>query len=583
MVFNKFFSLVNLISFFWSILSRKRRIQILIILILNFISAIIDIISIASVMPFITAITNPDKLVSHFFYTKFLHNYIFNNDLIFSITLFFIVLNIFSAAIRYISSYLTIRVIFITGSDIGQELYRVTLLQDYEFYTRTNSSELISIIGSKGGTIITNGVTPVINIINNIILYIILLSALLYVNPTVTVFTILIFISIYGLIVFFIKPIIRKEGQIVSEALDVTIKVLQESFGGIREIIFNNSHQQHIAKYNENERTLRNSQSKSGIIMNFPKFIVEPLGMIILAIIAYYLFVTSSKSNPLAELVLITLTFQRLLPIMQQLFSNWSTLVNSLPALEDVIQLISKKPKIEVRDASDRFLWSEKITLKNVYFKYLSRPNYILENVGVEIVKGEVLGFVGKSGSGKSTFIDIISGLIYPESGQMYVDKQIIDSDLLLSQWRNEIAVVSQRIFLLDCSLLENIAFGESLDQINQERVKLALNLADLSNTVSNLPDGLNTKLGERGVQLSGGQLQRIGIARAFYKNASVLILDEITSSLDNETEAEIIKSISKLKSKFTILMISHKISTLDICDKVYEVKNRSIKLINVK
>lgn len=577
MKFKNFSSLINLILFFWEKLHSRRKFQIVLVIILNFFSALIEIISMASIMPFITAITNPEKLSKNKLFINFFAPFFYGHDLIFSITVLFIVLNIFSAVIRYISSYLTIRIIFISGSDIGQELYKVTLLQDYEYFTLKNSSELISIIGSKAGTIITNGVTPVLHIINNFILYIILLTSLVYVNYKVTIFTILVFGAIYGLIIFFIKPIIKREGIIVSQSSDITIKVLQESFGGIREIIFNNSQFQHILKYSENERALRNAQSKSGIIMNFPKFIVEPLGMIILALIAYYLFINSNQINPLAELVLITLAFQRLLPIMQQLFSHWSTLINSMSALEDVMMLMSLKPRYITGVSSDRYYWNKSIEAKGLFFKYKNRANYILEDINFSVKKGAIIGFVGKSGSGKSTLIDIISGLIRPTKGQIIIDGESLDSEIKLSNWRNEIAVVSQRTFLLDCSLVENIAFGVEESEINMNRVLESIKLADLDSTVSSLPDGLETTLGERGVQLSGGQLQRIGIARAFYKNASVLILDEFTSSLDTDTENEILKSLYRIKDKFTIFMIAHKISTLELCDVIYEVKNSRI------
>lgn len=576
----KYFKLIYLIKFFWNILKKNRKFQLMGILILNIFSAIVEIISIGSIMPFITAITNPNKLLSNRFVAFWADNLINRENFILVITILFISLNIFSAVVRYTTSYFTIRTTFNTGSDIGQELFRVSILQDYEFHTKTNSSNLISVISSKAGTIITNGVTPIVNIINNFILFAVIFLTLSYLNPEITFYIVLIFSVVYGCIIYMLKPIIKKEGEVVSQELDVTIRVLQEAFGGIREIILNNTQKQQIIRYNTNERELRNSQSKSGILTNLPKFIVEPLGVIILAIISYNLFIKNSSTDPLAELVLISLALQRLLPIMQQMFTSWSTLTSSIPALEDVKEYISLESKISNFDEKRRMKWNNSITLENIFFKYESRDKNILNGINLSIKKGQILGLIGKSGAGKSTIIDIISGLINPTKGNLCVDGVSLNSSLELSRWRNEIAVVSQRIFLQDCSLLENIAFGVEKNEINVEKVLESIELADLGQTVSQLPLGIDTTLGERGVLISGGQLQRIGIARAFYKNASVLILDEITSALDNDTENEILKSIMKIKENFTIIMISHKMSILTICDDVYEVSNGRISAV---
>ena len=265
---------------------------------------------------------------------------------------------------------------------------------------------------------------------------------------------------------------------------------------------------------------------------------------------------------------------------MQQMFTSWSTLTSSIPALEDVKEYISLESKISNFDEKRRMKWNNSITLENIFFKYESRDKNILNGINLSIKKGQILGLIGKSGAGKSTIIDIISGLINPTKGNLCVDGVSLNSSLELSRWRNEIAVVSQRIFLQDCSLLENIAFGVEKNEINVEKVLESIELADLGQTVSQLPLGMDTTLGERGVLISGGQLQRIGIARAFYKDASVLILDEITSALDNDTENEILKSIMKIKKNFTIIMISHKMSILTICDDVYEVSNGRISAV---
>ena len=573
----KLFELIFIVKYLWNILAKRRKFQILLLIIFNAFSSFVEIISIASIMPFISVIADPANFYKTLAYKKIQEYFIINiYNFALNITILFIAINIFSGLIRLIVSYLNTKISFLAGSDIGQELFKKTLMQKYEFHTQTNSSNLISIISSKAGTLITNAVTPSINLINSIFLFLIMFISLLYINTKITLLIVFFIGFIYFLIILFIKPIINKESFITSKKLDETIKILQESFGGIREILLNNSLKFQILKYNESERKLRDSQSKSGFISVLPKFIIEPIGMILLALIAYNLFKESIKiGDSLALLVLITLALQRLLPVVQQIFSSWSSLVNSKSSIEDAIDLLKLNPSIS--DESQNIIWEREIQLKDLYFKYESRPNYVFKNVNFKIQKGKTIGIIGKSGVGKSTFIDLICGLLLPTNGSILIDDFEINNKNDLSKWRNSISVVSQRIFLTDSTLKENIAFGIPVEKIDYVKLEKSINIANLGTTIKTLPNGIETILGERGIQISGGQLQRIGIARAFYKDASVLILDEFTSSLDSITEEDILNSIQMIKNDFTIFVISHKRSNLQICDYIYEVKDFGI------
>jgi ATP-binding cassette subfamily B protein len=271
------------------------------------------------------------------------------------------------------------------------------------------------------------------------------------------------------------------------------------------------------------------------------------------------------------------MSIQRLLPTLQQLYSNWSTITNSLPSLKDTVAILDLKKNNIVIEANQKFPWSKSINLQNVSFKYITRDKFILNNINLTIKKGTIVGFVGKSGEGKSTLIDLICGLIFPANGSIYIDNFKIEKLNDYSKWRNEISVVSQRIFLLDKTFQENIAFGIEKDKIDKIKLQQSISMANLDQTISNLPLGVETIIGERGIQLSGGQLQRIGLARAFYKDASILILDEATNALDSNTESEIINTIKLFKNKFTILMITHNPNNLNICDEIYEIQNSNL------
>lgn len=571
--------IVCIIAVFWKSISKRRRIQIITLQFFNIITSLCELIAIASIFPFISSIIAPiefqKKLHNKFSFIPYFHSI---NDFVLFIVLVFIILNLLSGFVRIISLLLNSKISFYAGSDLGKLIYKNSLFQNYEYHTFTNSSNIISVIASKSGTIITNALMPTFNIISSFFLFIFIFVSLLAYNVKLTSIMVFVFIVIYYIILKITKPKLLKEGKITAIETDLLMRNLQESFGGIREIILNNSHNYQINKYNTTERKLRQSQSNSHIIVNLPKYIIEPSGLIVLALIAYYLY---SKNNSNAQIIsilaVLTMSIQRLLPVLQQIYSNWSTLTNSLASLKDInLMLELNNSNIEIND-SLKFSWYNSIKLSNVFFKYTTRNNFILNNINLEIKKGEIVGFVGKSGEGKSTIIDLISGLIFPTKGVILIDDQPLKNTIDFSLWKNEISVVSQRIFLLDKTLAENVAFGIERDKIDYVKLNQAIILAKLENTIERLPLGIETIIGERGVQLSGGQLQRIGLARAFYKNASLLILDEATSALDRVTEKEIIETIFSFKGRFTIILITHNSSNLKICDKIYEVKNGEI------
>jgi ABC-type multidrug transport system fused ATPase/permease subunit len=572
-------NILEILSFYWNIISKRRRFQIILLQFLNIISSFFELLTIASIFPFVSAIINPLEFqlkVSQ--KIKFFPNLYNKSDFILYIVVSFVILNLSSAIIRIISSYLNSKIPFIAGSDIGQQIYKNTLMQNYEYHTLTNSSDLISIIGSKTGTIITNALMPAFNLISSFFIFIFIIISLLLFDFNITVSMIIIFLFIYIIIVQITKPKLIKEGLIISKETDVLMRKLQESFGGIREIILNNSHFHQIENYNYTERKLRNSQSSSIVLVSLPRFIIEPSGLIMLALITYYLYLNNYSSDKIISiLAVLTMSIQRLLPNLQQIYSNWSTITNSLPALKDTITMLGLRKSIIQVNPIEKFPWKDSINLQNVSFKYQTRNNFILKDINLTINKGSIVGFIGKSGEGKSTLIDLITGLINPIIGQISIDNIILENLNDYSKWRNEISVVSQRIFLLDKSFEENIAFGIEKKMIDKIKLYNAISMANLDQTIINLPLGVETVIGERGIQLSGGQLQRIGLARAFYKDASILILDEATNALDSNTESEIINTIKMFKDNFTILMITHNSLNLKICDQIYEIKNSNL------
>jgi len=306
---------------------------------------------------------------------------------------------------------------------------------------------------------------------------------------------------------------------------------------------------------------------------------MESLGMVLISI---FVLALAQKEGGIASalplLGMMALGAQRMLPLMQQIYGNWSVVAGSKASLEDVIELLDQPLPIDYKDIEPEPLrFKNSISLKNISFSYGLEHPMILRNLCFEIKQGERIGLIGSTGSGKSTTLDLVMGLLEPTHGSIVVDDIVIHSESLKA-WRRCVAHVPQTIFLADSSIAENIAFGVPSNQINMDRVRDAANKAMILEFIDSRPLGLDEIVGERGVRLSGGQRQRIGIARALYKQATVIIFDEATSALDNETEAEVMQAISNLGSDLTILMVAHRLTTLKNCSKIIELESGCVK-----
>tara|TARA_S200000501_G_C20759470_1_gene715427 strand:+ start:108 stop:1073 length:966 start_codon:yes stop_codon:yes gene_type:complete len=304
---------------------------------------------------------------------------------------------------------------------------------------------------------------------------------------------------------------------------------------------------------------------------------LQGVSLIFLSLIAAFFTIRRQEEGSIiAILGGFAIGLQRMIPQFQQVYISWAKIRDASSDINAVISSI--KQPIDITEKPDNNLIEfQKITLKNVYFKYANNQNYVLKNINLEIKKGEKIGFIGSTGSGKTTTIDIIMGLLKPNKGKILIDNEDIFDEKnkkLLINWRNSIAHVPQSIFLADSSVAENIAFGERVDRINMKNIEIASKKAHIHNFIKKLFQGYNSYVGERGVQLSGGQLQRLGIARALYLNTDILVFDEATSSLDVKVEKNIMDDINNFTDKKLLIMISHRYSTLKNCDYIFKIEN---------
>jgi len=376
------------------------------------------------------------------------------------------------------------------------------------------------------------------------------------------------------------KEKILEDGKKVAVESTRLIKSLQESLGSIRELLIDNSQIAYIKNYTTIDKLLRSSQARATFLSQSPRFIIESISMILLTLVAYNL---SKQANEISSIIPIlggfTLVAQRILPILNQSFQSWTYIRNMQPTLEQLVILLDQKVPKNYECKVKSIPFNKLIRFNNISFRYASSDIFAVNQFNLEIHKGQKIGLIGETGSGKSTIVDILMGLLDPISGNLEVDGLKITKENKIG-WQINIAHVPQSIFLIDSSIAENIALGISSSEIDFTRVKLAAEKAKISELIESLPNKYNTLVGERGAKLSGGQRQRIGIARALYKGSDIIILDEATSALDPTTEESLMVSLNELSNNVTIIMIAHRLSTLKNCDMILQISDGEISKI---
>ncbi len=574
---------INLLKHLWRHISRRRRGQFGILLVLMLLASFAEILSIGAVLPFLWVLTAPERIFEHAAAQPIIHVFGLTKpaQLLLPLTIAFAVAALIAGSLRLLLLWVSTRLSFATGADLSLSIYRRTLYQPYTVHCSRNSSDLISGISGKANGVIYNIIVPTLTLISSSFMLITILMALLAVEPVIA----LVAFGGFGLIYVFIISLTRKQllfdSRCIARESSQVIKSLQEGLGGIRDVLIDGSQATYCQIYSRADLHLRRAQGNNLFVSSSPRYGMEALGMVLISVLAYSLAKESdgiSKAIPI--LGALALSAQRLLPVLQQAYGSWAQINGGQASLIDTLELLDQPLPCYIDQlVSQPLPFKSNISINQLTFRYSPETPYVLNKINLTIPKGSRIGFIGATGSGKSTLLDIIMGLLQPNDGTLSIDGQHVTLSNNRA-WQAHIAHVPQVIFLADSTIEENIAFGVPKEYIDSQRVRKVAQQAQIAKVIESWPAKYQTCVGERGIRLSGGQRQRLGIARALYKKADVIIFDEATSALDNETEQSVMEAIESLSEDLTLLIIAHRLTTLKNCTQIVELAEGCISRI---
>jgi len=489
-----------------------------------------------------------------------------------------ILVAILSAILRLTLVHVSQNFVFAMAHDLAGEIYARTLHQPYDFHIVHNSSRTIASI-EKVQHLLGAVLLPAMQGATAALVSLFVFAALLAVAPGMSIVAGACFGLLYVLVSLVSRRRLYRNADVITEMLHARVQTLQEGLGGIRDVLLDRSQAMFLAKFRRIDARFRHAQASNHFIGAAPRYVVEAGGVVLIAVLTAY--VGGRPGGLVAALPMLgalALGAQRLLPLVQQIYFSWSQIHGNRSAIEEVAALLEMPQQADEQPhASVRFKTA--LELKAVGYTYPGCTAPVLRDISLTIHRGMRIGIVGKSGSGKSTLVDVVMGLLDPTAGRMEVDGRTLAASRKHG-WQSQIAHVPQALFLADCSIANNIAFGREDTMVDMARIEDAARKADLHDFIASLPCGYDSLVGERGIRLSGGQRQRIGIARALYKRAAILVLDEATSALDGETEASVMAALAGLSRDLTIISIAHRVSSLRMCDRIIHLDGGRIRAI---
>ncbi len=562
------------------ILSERERVKFILLMLVSAFTALVSTVSVGIFMPFMALLTNLE-LVNTNKYLKFLYDFgsfQTSEQFVFALGIVIIVVIILSNVLLLFTEWFKNQFIQNSAHSISKRLLNVFLSNPYEFILRKNSSNLIKSVLNDTQEYSNRFLFGFVDLLISGIMLLFYFGMLLFVDYKVTLIVFALFSGVYGAITLAIKKDLTKSGkQLLSANLD-RYRAANESFNSFKIMKTLGIEDYFESRFIKASSRMVRIKTHTKTLSDVPKHLMDVL---VFGSMVVVILVLMSAGKSIVDFIPIVSVFAysgyRMMPLLNHIFSSITNILNSRPILDKLYNEIFIDPILynKVQNSSSNLLEQTKVTyekeikLNSVTFSYIESGN-IIDNVNLTIQKDTIIGFAGSTGAGKTTLIDILLGLLLPTSGTLSIDGTVIDEQNV-KLWRNNIGYVPQDIYLIDDTIIANIAFGIPAKNIDQDRVLKCAKIAAISSFIENeLPEKYNTITGERGIRLSGGQRQRLGLARALYRNPKVLVLDEATSALDGATEESVLKGIHTDSDVKTIIIIAHRLDTLKICDTIH-------------
>lgn len=566
--------MITLCQKIFKMLTKQEKVKIIYLTCGIFLMGVIEVVAVASILPFMMLVTNPTIIQTHPLLRNVFQTLGFSSNDSFLLFLgsgvfFTIVLgNIFSAFM----TWRVIRFSFQQGRTLSNRLFQHYLAKHYEFFILNHSAELVKNILHEVNRFVTGLLLPVMQMLVKGFVAVFILGMLFYVDPILALSITAILGGVYCAIFLMIKKRLGIWGRQASTLHAQRFKVISEAFDGIKELKVHQKQSYFTRLFDFYSKPLAEVEAKQLNAPQATRYILEAFAFGgILLVVLYLTFLKKETSTMIPLLALYAFSGYRLMPALQQIFSGLSLAKynhNALDILFKELNNFAYESQVNVI-SKETLVFEQALSLKHIHYTYPKAKSAALKNISLTLQKNTLIGFVGKTGSGKSTLAYILSGLLKPTSGQVCIDNQSVKLEDL-QRLQKTIGYVPQTIFLTDDSFIQNIAFGMQAHDINKEAVIQAAKRANIHDFIMSLPQGYETQVGEKGVTLSGGQKQRIGIARAIYHEPKLLIFDEATSALDTITEKQVLQELEALRSNMTVIMIAHRLVTVKSCDQIY-------------
>ncbi|MEC1787324.1 ABC transporter ATP-binding protein [Schinkia azotoformans] len=572
-----------------TLIERKEQAKFGLLLILMIIASLFEMMGMGLIVPFIGLVTNPEMIIEN----KILNSMF--QILSLSSANSFIIMFAFILVITYILKNIFLlffysfqyKLIYQNRVNLSERLFKEYLKKPYAYQLQTNSSEMVTNVNHEVSRLFNGVLIPLLFLISEIIIALGIVSLLLFVSPLPTISLALLLTISIGIFLTIFKNKLEQAGRYEQDSISQMTKWINQGLGAIKIVKVNGKESFFLEQFKKHSEVFVEALRYIQVLNQVPRLFIETIIVTAILFVMVMLLVINGKdlSVLLTTMALFSMSTFRLMPSSTKIVSSLSSIRYNYSALEIIYNDLMSMEKVSDEFASFKQseglpekYFSNEIKVDRLYFTYTEANEPCIKGISMTIPIGQSVALVGKSGSGKTTLVDLMLGLHLPDSGSIFVDgKNLAD---ILPIWKNKVGYIPQSIYLSDDSILRNVAFGIDDRLIDVEQVWKALEAAQLKEFVEKLPNQLETSVGEQGVRLSGGQRQRIGIARALYHNPEIIFLDEATSALDNDTEKEIMKAIDSLKGEKTLIIIAHRLTTIEKCDHIFEIEDGQVKVV---